>query len=100
MNRVSSFVSVIACLVLLGSGAIAHSSPGAQPVSDSQITDQVVAAVRRTAPNLVRLEVNTKDGVVTVSGQARSAQAAMNAIQAAQSVPGVTKVRNKLSLAH
>jgi osmotically-inducible protein OsmY len=98
MNRVSSFVAV-AGLMLLGSSAMAQSSPSEQPVGDSQISDQVVAALRRTDASLVRrLEVSTKDGVVTLSGHATSVQAAMKAVQTARNVPGVTKVRNQLSM--
>ncbi len=78
---------------------MAQSSPSAQPVNDSQLSDQVVAALRRTDASLVsRLEVSTRDGVVTLSGHATSIQAAMKAVQAARNVPGVTKVRNQMSV--
>jgi len=96
MNRVSSFVALAASAVLLASAAYAQSS--AAPASDSQLSDQVAAAVRQNNPNLVvGLDVSTKDGVVTLSGQTRSAQDAMKALQAARRVPGVTKVVNRLS---
>ena len=97
MNRVSSFVALAASTVLLAGAAFAQSS--AAP-ADSQISDQVTAAVRKTDPNLVvRLDVSTKDGVVTLSGQTRSASDAMKALQAARNVAGVTKVVNRLSSA-
>lgn len=93
MNRVSSF---LVALLLLASAAYAQTSP--QPANDSQISDQVAAALHRADPELVlHLEVNTKDGVVTLSGQTRSPQDAIKAMQTAQSVPGVTQVRNRLS---
>jgi osmotically-inducible protein OsmY len=93
MNRFSSFVAVL----LLAAGA-AHAQTGTQPASDSQISDQVTAAIQRADPNLVlHLAVETKDGVVTLSGQTRSPQNAMKALQTARSVPGVTQVRNRLS---
>lgn len=93
MNRFSSFIAVL----VLTAGA-AHAQTGTQPASDSQISDQVTAAIHRADPNLVvHLEVNTKDGVVTLNGETRSPQNAMKAIQVARSVPGVTQVRNRLS---
>ena len=96
MNRVSS---IVASLLLLGSVAYAQTST--PPANDSQISEQVTAALRRADPNLVvKLEVDTKDGVVTLNGQTRSPQDAMKAIQTARSVPGVTQVRNRLSSVH
>lgn len=98
MNRVSSFVALAASALLLAGAAHAQSS--AAPAGDSQLSDQVAAAVRHENPNLVfGLDVSTKDGVVTLSGQTRSAQDAMKALQAARRVPGVTKVVNRLSSA-
>lgn len=97
MKPVSSFVALAGSALLLVAGAHAQSSaaPG-----DSQLSDQVAAAVRQQNPNLVvGLDVSTKDGVVTLSGQTRSAQDAMKALQAARRVPGVTKVVNRLSSA-
>jgi osmotically-inducible protein OsmY len=45
-----------------------------------------------------RLHVETKDGVVTLSGQAGSGLAAAKAVQQAESIQGVTKVRNEMSI--
>lgn len=97
MQRVNSFIALAGSALLLAGAAYAQSS--AAP-ADSQISDQVAAAVRKTDPNLVvRLDVSTKDGVVTLNGQTRSAGDAMRALQAARRVPGVTKVVNRLSSA-
>jgi osmotically-inducible protein OsmY len=93
MNRVSSLV---AGLLLVASAAYAQTSTA--PANDSQISDHVAAALNRTDPNLVvHLEVTAKDGIVTLSGQTRSPQDAIKAIQTARSVAGVTQVRNRLS---
>jgi osmotically-inducible protein OsmY len=93
MNRVSSW---LAALFLLTSAAYAQTSTA--PADDSQISNQVTAALQRANPNLVvHLEVTTKDGVVTLSGQTRSPQDAIKAIQTARSVAGVTQVRNRLT---
>jgi osmotically-inducible protein OsmY len=92
MNRVSSF---LAALLLLASAAYAQTT---QPALDAHISDQGAAAIQPADPGLVlHLEVSTKDGVVTLSGQTRSPQNVVKAIQTARSVPGVTQVRNRLS---
>ena len=96
MNRVSSFVALAASTVVLAS---AYAQSSAAP-ADAQISDQVTAAVRKEDPNrVVHLDVSTKDGVVTLSGETRSAGDDMKALQAARRVPGVTKVVNRLSSA-
>lgn len=93
MNRFSSLVASL----LLVAGA-AHAQTSTPPASNSQLSDQVTAAIQRADPGLVlHLEVNAKDGVVTLSGQTRSPRDAIKAIQTARSVPGVTQVRNRLS---
>lgn len=94
MNRFSSFA---AALLLLATTA-AYAQTSKAPTDDSRISDQVAAALHRTDPNLVvHLEVTTKEGIVTLSGQTRSPQDAIKAIQTARSVAGVTQVRNRLS---
>jgi hyperosmotically inducible protein len=94
MTRIQTLIAAAAgCLALLG---VAQS---AEPVSDSQITDQVVAKLSQTNPDQARrLQVSTKDGVVTLSGAATSGNAAFKAIQQARSVEGVVKVENRLSI--
>lgn len=93
MTRFSSFVAVLLLVV-----CTAHAQTSVPPVNDSQISDQVAAALQRANPGLVlHLEVTTKDGVVTLSGETRSPQDAMKALQTARSVAGVTQVRNRLS---
>lgn len=96
MNRFSSFVAVLLLVV-----SAAHAQTSAPPANDAQISDQVTAALHRADPGLVlHLEVNTKDGVVTLSGETRSPQDAIKAIQTARSVPGVSQVHNRLSSVH
>jgi len=80
--------------MLLGGSAVASS---AQAASDAEITDQVTGALRQVDPNLGRVQVETKDGVVTLSGQTSPGLAA-KALKAAQRVQGVTKVRNQMSV--
>jgi len=95
LSHAKSFVTVVGGLILLGSAALASS---AQPASDAQINEQLAGALRQVEPNLARrVQVDTKNGVVTLSGQT-SPDLAAKALQAAQRVPGVTKVRNPISV--
>jgi osmotically-inducible protein OsmY len=95
MNRAKSLVALVGSFMLLTSAAFA-----ADPtVSDGQITSQVVSAVRAIGPDIVqRLQVTTKDGVVTLGGRVRSVQSMAKALAAAESVPGVSKVLNRMSV--
>lgn len=70
----------------------------AQPVSDPQITEQVVAALRQIdSEQTRRVQVSTEDGVVTLSGSV-SPGVAMKSLNAAKQVSGVKKVRNRMSV--
>lgn len=95
MNPKYSFVAAaLGCFGLMG--AVAQS---AQPTSDAQITDQVLAKISQDTPEMARrLQVDTKDGVVTLSGSAYSGAAALKVLQDARSVEGVVKVQNRLSI--
>lgn len=97
-KRASLFAALVGSVWLLGGAAIAADSPSVQPGSDAQITDQVTAALRQIDPTVGRrLVVMTESGVVTLTGQT-SPGFARSALQAAKSVPGVTKVRNRMAV--
>jgi osmotically-inducible protein OsmY len=83
----------------LSSVAFAAIVQGAQPTTDAQITDQVVAKIHQDDPSMGRVQVVTHDGVVTLSGFAYSGQAALRALEDARSVDGVVKVQNRMSIA-
>lgn len=97
MSRRTSFIAAGALALVVGAAAAFGAS--AAPASDAQISDQVSARIAQTEPSLAnRLQVSTKDGVVTLSGQAGSGLAVIKALQEARHVPGVVKVENHLTV--
>jgi len=95
MSRTKSFfaAAVVGCLSLAGV-ALADA-----PVNDSQITDLVMGKLSVDDPAIVkRVQVSTKDGVVTLSGRANTGSEAAKALRDASSVAGVVKVENHLQL--
>jgi osmotically-inducible protein OsmY len=95
MSRTKLFLAAaVGCLSLLASAAYADA-----PLSDSQITDRVVGKLAVDDPAIVkRVQVATKDGVVTLTGRATTGGEAMKALRDAGSVSGVVKVENHLQL--
>jgi osmotically-inducible protein OsmY len=96
MTRTKHFVAVAAgCLALFSGIALAD---GTQ-LTDEQITDRVVGKLSVDDPAVVKhVQVATKDGVVTLSGNALTGTAVLKAVKDAQSVVGVVKVQNHLSI--
>jgi hyperosmotically inducible protein len=70
-----------------------------QVVDDVTITNNVQAALAN-APgvNASQVNVQTSDGVVTLSGDVSSSSAASAAVSAAQGVNGVSSVKNDLNV--
>jgi len=64
--------------------------------ADNQISARVNSALVREH---LDLNVQTRDGVVTLSGRVANSEQARRAIELAQGVPGVTAVRNQLRIA-
>ena len=96
-HRARGFPAVLASVLLLCPISIATSA-GAQPVSDAQISEQVVAALGQIDKEQARrLLVSTQDGVVTLTGSVSSG-VALRALTAAKGVQGVTKVRNRMTI--
>lgn len=72
---------------------------GVQKVDDATITSKVNAALAADKDlSAVKIDVDTKDGVVTLSGPAPSPEAASKATKLAKDVKGVTSVNNKLTV--
>jgi hypothetical protein len=92
----------------MGAGATPSSTPPAMPgghpaasgVDDAQITARVKAelAAARDLPG-VQIDVDTRDGVVTLSGAVRSAAVKARAGEIARTVRGVVDVNDQLTLA-
>jgi osmotically-inducible protein OsmY len=72
---------------------------GVQKVDDATITTKVNAALAADKDlSAVKIDVDTKDGVVTLTGPAPTAEAASKATKLAKDVKGVTSVNNKLTV--
>ena len=100
MFRTKFFVSTaVGCLALVAGAGFAESAHGADAVSDSQLTGRVMGKLSVDDPEIARLiQVTAKDGVVTLSGTAYTGQQALKALKDAESVAGVVKVQNRLSI--
>ena len=72
---------------------------GVQKIDDATITTKVNAALAADKDlSAVKIDVDTKDGVVTLTGPAPTAEAASKATKLAKDVKGVTSVNNKLTV--
>jgi hyperosmotically inducible protein len=90
-------LAFIVCLFFVVEAAAAQT--GARQVSDSALTAKVESAL--AADHAVKasdVRVETRDGVVQLSGFVDSEDAATAAVMRARSVPGVAEVRNDLSI--
>ena len=82
------------------STAAMGAAPAAAPASDAQITSRVkaeIAAARDLAGS--RIDVDTRDGVVTLSGTVRTAAVKARAGEIARRVGDVRDVNDQLTLA-
>lgn len=102
-RKVTNFIAVILGCSMLAAGTTAAfaASDTSQPTrSDSQITHRVMTDLTRQMPDsFVGLKVETRDGVVTLSGRADTGISKLRAEQAARRVPGVTDVKDHLRIA-
>jgi osmotically-inducible protein OsmY len=72
---------------------------GARKIDDATITSKVNAALAADKDlSAVKIDVDTKDGVVTLTGPAPTPEAAAKATKLAKDVKGVTSVNNQLTV--
>jgi osmotically-inducible protein OsmY len=72
---------------------------GAEKIDDTAITAKVNASLAKDKDlHAMRIDVDTQDGVVTLSGLAPSASAKEQASEIAHKVPGVRSVNNQLTI--
>ncbi len=77
----------------------AMGSSAADKVDDGAITSKVNAALAADKDlSATKIDVDTKNGVVTLSGPAPSARARDHATDLARNVKGVSSVNNKLTV--
>ncbi|HEY6454986.1 MAG TPA: BON domain-containing protein [Steroidobacteraceae bacterium] len=92
-------VGVLACIVAGTSAAFAAGTDvgSNQPVSDSYITTKIKAVLTKDRDTKAKnIHVKTTDGVVSLSGTARSEAEKDKAEQDARGIKGVTDVHNDL----
>jgi hyperosmotically inducible protein len=90
-------LTLIVCLFCVMEAAAAD--PQTQPVTDTALTAKVKSALATDrAVKASDIEVETRDGVVQLSGFVDSEDAQTAAVMRARSVPGVAEVRNDLSI--
>jgi osmotically-inducible protein OsmY len=79
----------------------AYSPSSSEPkVDDSKLTSMVLTGLKADKElNPLRIDVDTRDGVVTLSGSVPSAAAKARASEIAQNVKNVKSVNNQLTLA-
>jgi len=100
-NRYSRILQTVAVLVLVAfvAGCKTTSSPGRQ-VDDVAIKTAVKAKLAADVKlsTLTNIEVNSTNGIVTLSGQVRDESDRMQAVAVARSVDGVVRVNNELQV--
>jgi len=102
-NRYSRILQTVAVLVLVAfvAGCKTTSSPGRQ-VDDAAIKTAVKAKLAADVKlsTLTNIDVNSTNGVVTLSGQVRDESDRVAAVAVARSVDGVVRVNNELQIKH
>ena len=100
-NRYSRILQTVAVLVLVAfvAGCKTTSSPGRQ-VDDAAIKTAVKAKLAADVKlsTLTNIDVNSTNGVVTLSGQVRDESDRVAAVAVARSVDGVVRVNNELQI--
>jgi hyperosmotically inducible periplasmic protein len=100
-NRYSRILQTVAAVVLVAFVASCKttSSPGRQ-VDDAAIKTAVKAKMAADVKlsTLTNIEVNSTNGVVTLSGQVRDESDRAQAVAVARSVDGVVRVNNELQV--
>jgi hyperosmotically inducible periplasmic protein len=100
-NRYSRILQTVAVLVLVAfvAGCKTTTSPGRQ-VDDAAIKTAVKAKLAADVKlsTLTNIDVNSTNGIVTLSGQVRDESDRMQAVAVARSVDGVVRVNNELQV--
>jgi osmotically-inducible protein OsmY len=92
--------AIWASMALFAAGCNMSQTPNRQ-LSDSQITTQVKAKLASDvrASSLTNIEVNTTNGIVTLTGQVENADVKNSAQTVTASVQGVLQINNNLQVA-
>ena len=100
MSQNKILALVAGCLVFGAHVALADDAAGGSaPASDAFITEAVKGKLSVDDPQIARnIQVETKDGVVTLKGFAFAPSSVIKAMRDAESVRGVVKVQNHIQL--
>lgn len=99
-KRIPGILAVAAAVVLVAfvAGCTTTQSPGAQ-IDDAAISTAVKAKLTEARfSNIVNVETNVTNGVVTLAGEVPNAQVKADAEAAVRSVKGVKGVNNNLQV--
>jgi len=100
VNRFRGILGVAAALVLVAfvSGCTTTQSPGTQ-IDDATIATAVKAKLTgERFSNLLNIEVNVTNGIVTLAGEVPNAEVKADAERETRSVNGVKGVNNNLQV--
>ena len=98
MGRLASVVLAL-LIFTAGCGASAARSGVSRAFDDATITTHVkTALINAPVDNIARIDVETHQGVVTLSGRVNSTDEEAKAIAIARSVKGVTDVKSTLQV--
>jgi osmotically-inducible protein OsmY len=100
MRRISRLlgVAVVAALVVALGACTTTQSPGRQ-IDDSAIHTAVKAKLTADRfSNIVNIDINVTNGIVTLAGEVPNARVKADAEQEARTVDGVVKVINNLQV--
>jgi hyperosmotically inducible protein len=100
VNRFRGILGLAAALVLVAfvTGCTTTQSPGTQ-IDDGAIATAVKAKLTgERFSNLLNIEVNVTNGIVTLAGEVANAQVKADAEAEARSVEGVKGVNNNLQV--
>lgn len=102
MRKRASALLALTLVVPLGSvacGAAATRANVSAPVDDATITSRVkVALANQKDMDPGRIDVQTSQGVVTLSGKVKTKDDEAKAVAAARSIHGVTDVKSSLQI--
>jgi osmotically-inducible protein OsmY len=100
MLKIAGFALTLLLALTLASAAPAADRSAGQVVEDTKITTVVKAKLVADKPsNLTRVSVETKDGVVTLSGEVETQQQKAHAEDLARRADGVQQVVNNIRVA-
>jgi hyperosmotically inducible protein len=98
MSRLASVVLAL-LIFTAGCGASAARTGANRAFDDATITTQVkTALINAPVDSIARIDVETHQGVVTLSGRVNSKDEEAKAIAIARSVKGVTDVKSTLQV--